>query len=73
MLLGASHTLWNISQALFLLHHGDNHNSKDLGAWHTLESLGISTNHPAVTKKDFTLMIDNMQQVHEATILSYLL
>jgi hypothetical protein len=72
MLLGESHTLWNVSQALLLLHHGNNHNSEDLGAWHTLESLGISANLP-VTKKDFTLMISNMQQVHEVTILLYLL
>ncbi|OAV86647.1 hypothetical protein PTTG_29791, partial [Puccinia triticina 1-1 BBBD Race 1] len=68
MLLGASHTLWNVAQAIFLLHFGDSSNSEDLGAWHTLELLGVPAERP-VTKKDFTLMISNMQRVHEVTIL----
>ncbi|KAI7955280.1 hypothetical protein MJO28_005680 [Puccinia striiformis f. sp. tritici] len=72
MLLGASHILWNIAQAIFLLHYGDSFNSEDLGAWHTLDSLGCSADQP-VTKKDFTLMISNMQRVHEVTILHCLL
>jgi hypothetical protein len=72
MLLGASHTLWNVAQAVFLLHHDDSSNSKDLGAWHTMESLGIPSERP-ITKKDFTLMISNMQRVHEVTIVYCLL
>jgi hypothetical protein len=72
MLLGASHTLWNVAQAVFFLHHGDSSNSEDLGAWHTMESLGIPLERP-VTKKDFTLMISNMQRVHEVTIVYCLL
>ncbi|KNF05273.1 hypothetical protein PSTG_01487 [Puccinia striiformis f. sp. tritici PST-78] len=72
MLLGASHILWNIAQAIFLLHFGDSSNSEDLGAWHTLDSLGASSDKP-ITKKDFTLMISNMQRVHEVTILHCLL
>ncbi|OAV85988.1 hypothetical protein PTTG_30148 [Puccinia triticina 1-1 BBBD Race 1] len=32
MLLGAAHTLWNISQAIFLKHFGNNRNQEDLGA-----------------------------------------
>ena len=56
MLLGASHILWNVAQAIFLLHFGDSSNSEDLGAWHTLESLGVPVDCP-VTKNDFTLMI----------------
>ncbi|PLW30741.1 hypothetical protein PCASD_18429 [Puccinia coronata f. sp. avenae] len=72
MLLGASHTLWNVAQAVFLLHHGDSLNSEDLGAWHTMESLGIPLERP-ITKKDFTLMISNMQRVHEVTIVYCLL
>jgi hypothetical protein len=40
-LLGASHILWNFAQAIFLLHFGNPSDSLDLGAWHTLSSLGI--------------------------------
>ncbi|PLW40585.1 hypothetical protein PCASD_07803 [Puccinia coronata f. sp. avenae] len=46
MLLGASHTLWNVFQAIFLLHHGDSSNMEDVGAWHTLESLGFPADRP---------------------------
>jgi hypothetical protein len=67
MLLGASHTLWNICKAIFLLHLGNSSNSKDLGAWHTMELFGIPLEQP-FTRKDFTLMISNMQRVHEVTI-----
>ncbi|KAI7934515.1 hypothetical protein MJO28_016942 [Puccinia striiformis f. sp. tritici] len=72
MLLGASHILWNIAQAIFLLHFGDSSNCEDLGAWHTMESLGIAADQP-ITKKDFTLMVSNMQRVHEVTILHCIL
>ncbi|KAI7962873.1 hypothetical protein MJO28_000967 [Puccinia striiformis f. sp. tritici] len=72
MLLGASHILWNIAQAIFLLHFGDSSNCEDLGAWHTMESLGIAADRP-ITKKDFTLMVSNMQRVHEVTILHCIL
>ncbi|KAH9473211.1 hypothetical protein Pst134EA_000286 [Puccinia striiformis f. sp. tritici] len=54
MLLGASHILWNIAQAILLLHFGDSSNCEDLGAWHTMESLGIAADRP-ITKKTLRL------------------
>ncbi|PLW45915.1 hypothetical protein PCASD_08636 [Puccinia coronata f. sp. avenae] len=72
MLLGASHTLWNVSQAVYLLHFGDTSNREDLGAWSTLEALGIPSDRP-LAKNDFTLMLDNMQKVHEVMLIHCLL
>ncbi|OAV89971.1 hypothetical protein PTTG_07503 [Puccinia triticina 1-1 BBBD Race 1] len=66
--LGAAHVMWNIAQAIFLMHFGDNHNSKDLGAWHMLSALGLPSDR-TTSKKDYNLMIANMTKVHKATIL----
>jgi hypothetical protein len=51
-LLGALHTLWNVSQAV----------------WSTLEALGIPSDRP-LAKNDFTLMLTNMQKVHEVKLI----
>jgi hypothetical protein len=72
MLLGALHTLWNVLQAVYLLHYGDTSNREDLGAWSTLEALGIPSDRP-LAKNDFTLMLTNMQKVHEVTLIHCLL
>ncbi|OAV97425.1 hypothetical protein PTTG_26051 [Puccinia triticina 1-1 BBBD Race 1] len=66
--LSASHTLWNIASSIFKAHFGDNQNSMDTGAWRCLEALGIP-NAKAFPKKDFSLMINHIEKVHEATIL----
>ncbi|OAV96426.1 hypothetical protein PTTG_26389 [Puccinia triticina 1-1 BBBD Race 1] len=68
MLLGAAHTLWNISQAIFLKHFGNNRNQEDLGVWRTLQALGLPSEKPAA-KKDFTLMLTNIQKIHEVTLI----
>ncbi|KAA1098528.1 hypothetical protein PGT21_036271 [Puccinia graminis f. sp. tritici] len=65
---GAAHTLWNIAQAIFLAHWGNEKHSRDTGAWRTLHSLGIPSDKP-ITKKDFNLMLCHVQKVHEATLL----
>jgi hypothetical protein len=65
--LGASHTLWNISSTLFTHHFGDPSNMLDCGAWQHLEALGFSL-HKAIQKKDFTLMVNQMERVFEALI-----
>jgi hypothetical protein len=67
-LLGGSHTLWNIGLAIFKLHFGNARDSRDCGAWRWLSALGIP-HSKALDKKDFTLMISNMEKIHEATIL----
>ncbi|KAA1083378.1 hypothetical protein PGTUg99_031237 [Puccinia graminis f. sp. tritici] len=67
-LLGGSHTLWNIGLAIFELHYGNSSDSRDCGAWRWLDALGIP-HSKAPDKKDFTLMISNMEKIHEATIL----
>ncbi|OAV93797.1 hypothetical protein PTTG_27161 [Puccinia triticina 1-1 BBBD Race 1] len=66
-LLGGAHTLWNVAQALIALHFGDSSDSKDLGCWHFLEALGVKSNQ-VLNKKDFSLMLIQIQKVHEATI-----
>ncbi|EFP85762.2 uncharacterized protein PGTG_11091 [Puccinia graminis f. sp. tritici CRL 75-36-700-3] len=66
-LLGGAHTLWNIGQAIYTKHFGNNSDSRDSGAWRYLESLGIPSSK-TLDKKDFTLMIANMIKIHEATI-----
>ncbi|OAV95559.1 hypothetical protein PTTG_08781 [Puccinia triticina 1-1 BBBD Race 1] len=66
-LLGGAHTLWNVAQALISLHFGDSSDSKDLGCWHFLEALGVKSNQ-VLNKKDFSLMLVQVQKVHEATI-----
>ncbi|KAI7955717.1 hypothetical protein MJO29_007116 [Puccinia striiformis f. sp. tritici] len=71
-LLGAAHILWNVAQRLLLFHFGDNTNVNDLGAWHCMDALGISSKR-LTAKNDFTLMLSHIQKVHEATILHCLL
>ncbi|PLW22851.1 hypothetical protein PCASD_14567 [Puccinia coronata f. sp. avenae] len=65
--LGASHTLWDISSTLFTHHFGNPSNMLDCGAWQHLEALGFSL-HKAIQKKDFTLMVNQMERVFEALI-----
>ncbi|EFP85627.2 uncharacterized protein PGTG_10956 [Puccinia graminis f. sp. tritici CRL 75-36-700-3] len=65
---GAAHTLWNIAQALFLYHWGDEKHSRDTGAWRTLHALGIQADKPT-TKKDFNLMLSHIERIHEANLL----
>jgi hypothetical protein len=67
--LGASHTLWNIAQAIFKAHFGNPKDSRDMGAWRCLSALGVPS-EKAFPKNDFSLMIKYMEQVHEATILA---
>ncbi|POW16051.1 hypothetical protein PSTT_01570 [Puccinia striiformis] len=40
-LLGASHILWNVAQAIYLMHYSNPQDSNNLGAWQTLSSLGV--------------------------------
>ncbi|OAV92132.1 hypothetical protein PTTG_09097, partial [Puccinia triticina 1-1 BBBD Race 1] len=65
---GAAHTLWNLSQAIFLGHWRNEKYARDTGAWRTLHALGIPTKKP-VTKKDFNLMLSHVEKIHEATLL----
>ncbi|KAA1126408.1 hypothetical protein PGTUg99_000418 [Puccinia graminis f. sp. tritici] len=65
---GAAHTMWNFAQSIFLHHWGDQTNQQDTGAWRVLKALGIPQEKP-VTKRDFTLMISNMEKIHEADLL----
>ncbi|KAI7933447.1 hypothetical protein MJO28_017650 [Puccinia striiformis f. sp. tritici] len=71
-LLGASHILWNVAQAVYLMHYGNYSDSNDLGAWQTLSALGLSAERPT-TKKDFSLMMTHLTKCHEASILYCLL
>ncbi|KAA1083207.1 hypothetical protein PGTUg99_004790 [Puccinia graminis f. sp. tritici] len=65
---GAAHTLWNLSQAIFLQHWGNEKDARDTGAWRVLHALGITSDKP-VTKKDFNLMLCHVEKIHEATLL----
>ncbi|OAV85638.1 hypothetical protein PTTG_03897, partial [Puccinia triticina 1-1 BBBD Race 1] len=51
---GAAHTLWNMAQAIFLAHWGEEKVARNTGAWRTLSALGIPAEKP-VTKKDYNL------------------
>ena len=64
--LGASHTLWNVSSAIFSHHFGDLKDMSNCGAWF-LEALGFPS-EKAIQKKNFTMMINQMERVSEATI-----
>lgn len=66
--MGAVHVLWNIRQAIFQLHFGNNSNQSDMGAWHLLSALGIPRKQPTL-KKDYSLLITHVKQIHKATIL----
>ncbi|KAA1114047.1 hypothetical protein PGTUg99_011318 [Puccinia graminis f. sp. tritici] len=65
---GAAHTLWNISQAIFLAHWGNEKHTRDTGAWRTLHALGVQADKP-VTKKDFNLMLCHVEKVLESNLL----
>jgi hypothetical protein len=69
---GAAHTLWNVSQAIFLAHWGNEKLARDTGAWRALHALGIQANKP-VTKKDFNMMLCHVEKIHEATLLYFVL
>ncbi|EHS62729.1 uncharacterized protein PGTG_22657 [Puccinia graminis f. sp. tritici CRL 75-36-700-3] len=66
-MLGGAHTLWNISQAIYSKHVGDKSDSRDAGAWRFLDGLGIPSNN-MLDKKDFTLMIRNIEKIQRATL-----
>jgi hypothetical protein len=65
--LGASHTLWNIASTIFSHHFGDSSDQGNVGAWQFLEALGFPL-EKAIQKKDFNLMINQMEKVMEATL-----
>jgi hypothetical protein len=65
--LGAAHTLWNVGSTIFTHHFGDHKKSYDCGAWQFLEALGFPA-EKAIQKKDFTLMINQMERVLEAIL-----
>ncbi|KAA1128577.1 hypothetical protein PGTUg99_003744 [Puccinia graminis f. sp. tritici] len=65
--LGAAHTLWNIATAIFTHHFGDTNDSKDCGAWQYLQALGFPA-EKAIQKKDFSLMIDQMEKIFESML-----
>ncbi|KNE99244.1 hypothetical protein PSTG_07552 [Puccinia striiformis f. sp. tritici PST-78] len=69
---GAAHTLWNMAQAIFLAHWGNEKLASDTGAWRALDALGIPANKP-VTKKDYNLMLSHIEKSHEATLLYFVL
>ncbi|POW19989.1 hypothetical protein PSHT_04139 [Puccinia striiformis] len=66
-ILGGSHTLWNVAHAIYTKHFGDSSDSRDSGGWRFLLGLGIPCPN-GVDKKDYTLMIKNMQKIHKATL-----
>ncbi|KAA1070445.1 hypothetical protein PGT21_012403 [Puccinia graminis f. sp. tritici] len=65
--LGASHTLWNIASNIFSHHFGNPQDTSDCGVWQHLEALGFPS-EKAIQKKDFTLMINQMERVFEANV-----
>jgi hypothetical protein len=65
--LGASHTLWNIASAIFTHHFGNTSNSMDCGSWQYLQALGFPA-EKAIQKKDFTLMVNQMEKVLESML-----
>ncbi|KAI7958063.1 hypothetical protein MJO29_006280 [Puccinia striiformis f. sp. tritici] len=65
--LRGSHTLWNVAHAIYSKHFGDRTDSRDSGGWRFLLALGISC-PSGVDKKDYTLMIKNMEKIHRAAI-----
>jgi hypothetical protein len=66
--LGGAHTLWNIAQAILTEHLGDPSNENNLVVWQYLEALGIP-HEKVIQKKDFTLMLQQIEQVQKATLL----
>ncbi|PLW21675.1 hypothetical protein PCANC_03175 [Puccinia coronata f. sp. avenae] len=67
-ILGGAHTMWNISQAIYSKHVGNTSDARDLGSWRFLDSLGIPESK-MTDKKDFTLMIKNIEKIHKASLI----
>ncbi|PLW54731.1 hypothetical protein PCANC_03667 [Puccinia coronata f. sp. avenae] len=67
-ILGGAHTMWNISQAIYSKHVGDTSDARDSGSWRFLDSLGIPESK-MTDKKDFTLMIKNIEKIHKASLI----
>ncbi|KAA1124370.1 hypothetical protein PGTUg99_029198 [Puccinia graminis f. sp. tritici] len=65
--LGAAHTLWNIAHTILTHHFGNSKAMDDLGVWRYLQALGIPP-EKVIQEKDFTKMLQYMEQVHEATL-----
>lgn len=65
--LGAAHTLWNISQTVLLKYWGDPKDSADTGAWKSWVSLGGTSERP-VSKKDFSTIMEIVHKVHTSTL-----
>ncbi|KAA1128073.1 hypothetical protein PGTUg99_000037, partial [Puccinia graminis f. sp. tritici] len=61
------HTLWNIAYTILTYHFGNSNKMDDFGVWRFLEALGVSP-EKVIQKKDFTKMLQHMEQVHEATL-----
>jgi hypothetical protein len=66
-ILGGAHTLWNISQAIYSKHSGNTSDARDSGSWRFLDSLGIPSNK-ITNKKDYTLMIKNIEKIQKAAL-----
>ncbi|PLW21635.1 hypothetical protein PCANC_03168 [Puccinia coronata f. sp. avenae] len=66
---GAAHTIWNVSQSLFLNHWGNEKLAYDTGAWRTLHALGVPIKDKPTTKKDFYRMLSDVERIHEVTLL----
>ncbi|KNE98544.1 hypothetical protein PSTG_08283 [Puccinia striiformis f. sp. tritici PST-78] len=65
--LEASHTLWNIALSILTHHFGNPEDNTDGRAWQYLEALGFPA-EKAIQKKNFTLMVNQMERVFEVTI-----
>jgi hypothetical protein len=65
--LGAAHTLWNIGSNIFSHHFGNPTDQTNCGAWQHLEALGFPS-EKAIQKKDFTVMINQMERIFEAIV-----
>jgi hypothetical protein len=59
--------MWNVASTIFNHHFGDPSDQSNVGAWQFLEALGFPSDK-AIQKKDFTLMINQMERVMEATL-----
>jgi hypothetical protein len=69
--LGGSHTLWNVASTIFTHHFGEPTDMTNCGAWQHLEALGFPS-EKAIQKKDFTLMVNQMERIFEAMVLYFL-
>ena len=69
--MGASHTMWNVAAKILSHHFGNPKDVSNCGAWQNLEALGFPAKK-AIQNINFTLMVNQMEQVFEATIYYYL-